>query len=238
MAQFGLDLALDRGSDVPLGTQLAWRLRAAIASGGLEPGDRLPAVRELAAAAGVNVNTVRAVYARLAEQGVVVSQHGRGTFVGARGGREPGLGPLAERAARDAQRHGVDPRELAAVLYARFDQLDAVEQPWLDEEADARRGLRAEIEALEHELAGLDPRLVPVEEPGRPRAAADGARLVSTRELEATRDALAARVSERQRKLRAARLGATTLPERALARERSFAWPELLAAPLLPKPEA
>src|SRR3954452_3663314 len=114
-----LDLTLERGSDVPLGTQLAWKLRAAIAAGALKPGDRMPAVRELAAQAGVNVNTVRAVYARLAEQGVVVSEQGRGTFVRP-GPGAPSLGELIERAARDARRHAVDPRDLAAMLYARF----------------------------------------------------------------------------------------------------------------------
>src|SRR5436309_10265255 len=120
MAHSPFDLALERGSDVPLGTQLAWKLRAAVASGALGPGDRLPAVRELAAGAGVNVNTVRAVYARLASQGVVVSEHGRGTFVSGAGGGGPRLGELVERAARDARAHAVDPRELAAMLYARF----------------------------------------------------------------------------------------------------------------------
>src|SRR3954468_14171213 len=119
MAQ--LDLKLDRASDVPLGTQLAWKLRGAIAAGVLRPGDRLPGVRDLAAEAGVNVNTVRAVYTRLAEQGVIVSEQGRGTFVAsARGGT--GLGELVERAALDARRHAVDPRDLAAMLYARFDE--------------------------------------------------------------------------------------------------------------------
>src|SRR3954453_8435456 len=52
------DLALDRHSDVPLGPQLAWKLRGAVATGALRSGDRLPGVRELADAAGVNVNTV------------------------------------------------------------------------------------------------------------------------------------------------------------------------------------
>ena len=64
------DLSVDRKSDIPLGTQLAWKLRTAIATGLLRPGDRVPAVRELADVAGVNVNTVRSVYARLEEQGV------------------------------------------------------------------------------------------------------------------------------------------------------------------------
>src|SRR3954468_18543207 len=124
MAHSVLDLKLERESDIPLGTQLAWKLRGAIASGALRPGDRLPPVRELAAAAGGNVNTVRAVYARLAAQGVIVSEQGRGTFgrAGGGGGRaRADLGEIVERAAGDARRHGVDPRELAAVLYARFE---------------------------------------------------------------------------------------------------------------------
>src|SRR3954452_1322574 len=141
-------MALDRESDVPLGTQLAWKLRGAIAAGALRPGDRLPPVRELAAEAGVNVNTVRAVYSRLAAQGVIVSEQGRGTFVTGGGRRQSDLGELVERAAGDAQRHGVDPRDLAAVLYARFDApvAAAAEPPQVDAEGERRRTLRAEIE--------------------------------------------------------------------------------------------
>src|SRR5204862_528790 len=153
-----MDLSIERGSDIPLGTQLAWKLRGAIAAGALRPGDRLPPVRELAAAAGVNVNTARAVYARLAEQGAIVSEHGRGTFVASARGGGAGLAELVERVARDAHTHGVDPRELAAFLYARFDSPPA--PPVLDEEeAGARRALRTEIEALEEQLA--EPASVP-----------------------------------------------------------------------------
>src|SRR3954447_2007187 len=150
-----MDLSVQRGSDIPLGTQLAWKLRAAIAAGTLRAGDRLPAVRELAAAAGVNVNTARAVYARLAEQGVIVSEHGRGTFVASAPGRGAGLAGLVERVARDAHRHGIDPRELAALLSARFDA-PPVGPALAEDEAAARRSLRAEIEALEEDLAQLE----------------------------------------------------------------------------------
>lgn len=76
-----LELRIDRDGDVPLGAQLAGRIRTAVESGRLGPGDRLPSVRELAEAAGVNVNTARTVYARLESEGVVRSEHGRGTFV-------------------------------------------------------------------------------------------------------------------------------------------------------------
>lgn len=67
-----------------MGTQLAWRLRAAIDRGELAPGERLPSLRDAAAAAGVNVNTVRAVYAKLEAAGVVATEQGRGTFVAER----------------------------------------------------------------------------------------------------------------------------------------------------------
>jgi GntR family transcriptional regulator len=72
---------IDRETGAPLGTQLVERIRAAIGSGRLSDGDRLPSVRELADSAGVNVNTVRAAYARLESEGLVRSEHGRGTFV-------------------------------------------------------------------------------------------------------------------------------------------------------------
>ena len=83
-----LDLRVDRENDIPLGVQLAWALRERISNGTLEPGDRLPSVRELAAEAGVNVNTVRAVYARLERDGLTRSEQGRGTFVAAPGDGE------------------------------------------------------------------------------------------------------------------------------------------------------
>jgi DNA-binding transcriptional MocR family regulator len=84
-----LDLTVDRDSAVPLGSQLVDTIRAAVADGRLGEGERLPSVRELAQTAGVNVNTVRAVYARLEAAGVVRREHGRGTFIAA----SPGPGP-------------------------------------------------------------------------------------------------------------------------------------------------
>jgi DNA-binding transcriptional regulator YhcF (GntR family) len=92
-----LDLSVDRRADVPLGAQLASRIRSAVHDGALAPGDRLPSVRDLAESAAVNVNTVRAVYARLESQGVVRSEQGRGTFV---------AGPPHQEAATRRELHG------------------------------------------------------------------------------------------------------------------------------------
>jgi len=76
-----LGLQVNRNGDVPLSTQLAWQIQALIVGGRLLPGEQLPSVRRLAEVAGVNVNTVRAVYERLEGEGFVVSRHGSGTFV-------------------------------------------------------------------------------------------------------------------------------------------------------------
>ncbi|HEX2413805.1 MAG TPA: PLP-dependent aminotransferase family protein [Thermoleophilaceae bacterium] len=70
-----------RDGNVSLTQQLVDRFAAAIDSGELEPGEKLPPTRELAAEVGVNHLTAARVYRRLAEQGYVTAKVGRGTFV-------------------------------------------------------------------------------------------------------------------------------------------------------------
>ncbi len=63
---------------------LVARLEADVASGRLVPGERLPSVRRLAAAAGLSPATVAAGIAELRRRGIVVSEPRRGTRVGER----------------------------------------------------------------------------------------------------------------------------------------------------------
>src|SRR5690349_9834176 len=90
----------DSAAELPVGVQLSWRLRALIATGRLAAGERLPSFRQLAEWAGVNVNTVRAVYAGLEDAGLVVSRQGQGTFVGERIEAAPELEGIAVDALR------------------------------------------------------------------------------------------------------------------------------------------
>ncbi len=108
----------DRDAEVPIGVQLAWALQISDRRWAPRAGQRLPGLRELAEAVGVNVNTVRAVYQRLEQEGLIDSRQGTGTFVAA----TPSDAPLGGRrsppsAAREALETGVDPREVAAALY-------------------------------------------------------------------------------------------------------------------------
>ena len=86
---------LNRGSETSLTQQLVDVIAAAIESGELEPGEKLPPTRELAELAGVNHLTAVRAYRRLRELGLVSAHVGRGTFV--RGaGRPPETARVAD----------------------------------------------------------------------------------------------------------------------------------------------
>jgi GntR family transcriptional regulator len=197
---------LDRNAGIPLGTQLAWILRSRVASRALSPGERLPGAREMAALAGVNVNTVRSVYAKLEDEGLLDVVHGKGTFVST----DPGLADdavahLAAVVSAEAARRGVDPREVAAALYARPEQALGADPGIVAEGARlTRHAIRDQIAHIEQELAELQaahPELV-VE-----RGAIgleSGARLLGLEELERSRDKLATRLEETRTEVAAA----------------------------------
>jgi len=196
-----LEIALDRDADVPVGTQLAWALRARILAGTLAPGDQLPALHQLASDAGVNVNTVRAVYQRLEHDGLVRTRHGSGTFVTAAreqtGGARAALAQLAADAARAAQAAGVDPRELATALYVGDRPKGRRAARQSDGEATTRRRLRAQIAALEHALAQATAgRAAAATKPVEAGSPPPRPRLLGAAELAAQRDELLRRLAE------------------------------------------
>lgn len=207
----------DPGDELPVGVQLAWRLRALIAAGRLAAGDRMPSVRTLAGWAGVNVNTVRGVYARLEDEGLIVTRHGRGSFVADDAGGSPEVERIAAEAIEAAAEAGVDPRDVAIAtlvsaalpeglapdLPAEPDEagdepaeldLEALaaelelDDVWLEaDELGARRELRRQIGRLEAQLASYRRDLESLEPP---RVSAPEPRIASAAELERTRDAL------------------------------------------------
>ncbi len=146
------DVAIDRGAEVPIGVQLAWALRTRIRDGRFKPSQRLPGLRDLAEAIGVNVNTVRAVYQRLEHEGLIDSQQGSGTFVASVYQRPSAVRTIAADAAREAQATGVDPREVAAALYMTSESAASAG----DEAAERRRLLRTQIAGLERTLGELE----------------------------------------------------------------------------------
>jgi GntR family transcriptional regulator len=201
--------AVDPDDQLPVGLQLTLRLRALIATGRLPAGERLPSVRRLAEWAGVNTNTVRAVYASLEDEGLVAGQHGRGTFVADDVRTAPELEEIATEAIRKALAAGLSARELAEVALACAaisgdalgDAAEAVPGAGAIDAAEAetigvRRELRRQIGMLERDLAAFA-RFIPADMPTAPRVTS--AHVAGVEELEQTRDTLVAQLSEARR---------------------------------------
>ena len=74
-------IQLDPTLRVPVYQQLINQVKRQIACGKLKPGDRLPAVRELAMLVLVNPNTIQKAYTDLADAGFIHSRKGLGMFV-------------------------------------------------------------------------------------------------------------------------------------------------------------
>jgi DNA-binding transcriptional regulator YhcF (GntR family) len=207
----------DASDELPVGIQLAWRLRALIAAGRLAAGERMPSVRTLADWAGVNVNTVRGVYARLEDEGLIVTHHGRGSFVAEEAGGSTEVERIAAEAIEAAGNAGVDARDVAIAtlvsssLPSGLDEGLPVEPPedeppaeldleglaaeldlddaWLEaDELGARRELRRQIGRLEAQLASYRRDLESLDAPRRLNPPEP--RIASAAELERTRDAL------------------------------------------------
>jgi GntR family transcriptional regulator len=118
---------VDSADPTPLYAQLDRSIRAAIAAGRLNVGDRLPTVRQLAVDLRINANTVAKVYAELERAGVLATQRGIGTFVRdmphaspqtTRRDRERELRPLVDRLLADASAVGITLPEIVQYIEA------------------------------------------------------------------------------------------------------------------------
>ena len=75
------DLSWELVNDRPIWVQLIEQLTRRIVSGEYPPGARVPSVRDLAAEAGVNPNTIQRALSGLEERGLLVAQRSIGRFV-------------------------------------------------------------------------------------------------------------------------------------------------------------
>jgi GntR family transcriptional regulator len=107
----------------PMYLQIMEQIRARIAAGDWPAGKELPSIRALAAALNVSVITIKRAYLDLETEGVIVTRHGKGSFVAESGNRslagELQDEKLAEHlvaAAEIAQQLGLSDEELAARL--------------------------------------------------------------------------------------------------------------------------
>jgi GntR family transcriptional regulator len=83
-------LSIDINDRRAIYRQIADGIKALIASGQLREGQPLPAVRQVAADLGVNLNTIAAAYRDLQSEGLIIVKRGLGATVASRSTAQKG----------------------------------------------------------------------------------------------------------------------------------------------------
>jgi GntR family transcriptional regulator len=114
-------LTIDHTSAVPPFEQLRTQVASMTVTGELEPGQKLPTVRQLANDLGLAVNTVARAYRELEADGVISTQGRRGTFVRSAILEQPANRQAAARAAamqftQTARRNGMSLAEATRLI--------------------------------------------------------------------------------------------------------------------------
>ena len=120
---------IDLTNHTPIYLQIMSQVMHAVASGELAPGEQLPTVRQLAADLRVNFNTVARAYRQLDEEGIISTQHGRGTFILEPASRQDSarlrkqdLALLAQYFVEEARKLDVSPDEVRQQFEAHLAQ--------------------------------------------------------------------------------------------------------------------
>ena len=103
---------LDYRDARPIYSQIAEGFRNQISAGILQPGDKLPSVRELAAQLAINPNTIQRAYRELEMDGSIVTVTGKGCFVEKNNHSPDSDWQAFDLAARELLKRGISQQEL------------------------------------------------------------------------------------------------------------------------------
>jgi GntR family transcriptional regulator len=85
-----MDIQIDKTSRVPINDQIKEQIKGLIQAGQIKTSDQLPTIRQLSVELSINVNTVALAYRDLSNEGVIITERGKGTFVASTPGEEEG----------------------------------------------------------------------------------------------------------------------------------------------------
>jgi GntR family transcriptional regulator len=122
------DLIISKADGRPMYLQIMEQIKQRVATGDWPRGQEIPSIRQLAVGLRVSVITVKRAYLELEREGVIVTQHGKGSTVAA----DPHIGPRLW--SEDLAQHldhivrlgallGLSPDELASRLREAADRL-------------------------------------------------------------------------------------------------------------------
>jgi GntR family transcriptional regulator len=115
-------LIISQADPRPMYLQIKEQIRHRVAVGDWPPGREIPSIRQLAAEIRVSVITVKRAYLELEQEGVIVTHHGKGSFVAdspelATTLHEHEIDEHLSAAVRLARQLGVSEADLAARLH-------------------------------------------------------------------------------------------------------------------------
>jgi GntR family transcriptional regulator len=125
----------DTTSRTPIYRQLIDQVRSGVARGRLQPGERLPSVRQLSRELVVNPNTIARAYTELEREGTLITQQGRGVFVAeprndlTKRARQKQLEELLDQLIVDAVHLGFTTDEFLSLLNKRMERFSFVDSP-------------------------------------------------------------------------------------------------------------
>lgn len=117
---------VDHNSSRPITRQVVEQIQWQIVSGRLQPGDRLPSIRELSKQLKVNPTTVTRIYSELTHTGVITSRQGQGAFVAESAVRlsrdevDQRVGELARSMLVEGLRLGLTRKEIDQIVTSEF----------------------------------------------------------------------------------------------------------------------
>jgi GntR family transcriptional regulator len=118
-----MQIKLDFRSKIPIYVQLIDQIKHLIAVEELRPDDQLPTIRELAAHLDVNFTTVARAYRMLDKEGLISTQHGRGTYIlplpkdlDQKDFRREDLERITHHYLNEAARLGYQPKDIAEII--------------------------------------------------------------------------------------------------------------------------
>ena len=114
-------IRVDAQAGAPLFDQLRTQIIAGVRDGRLDPGTRLPTVRDLAAQLGLAVNTVARAYRELEAAGMLETRGRHGTFVATADPVDVAMAAAARSFIETARAQGLGKAAALRYLEAAFD---------------------------------------------------------------------------------------------------------------------
>jgi GntR family transcriptional regulator len=118
-----MDIQIDKNRRVPIYDQIEEQIKGLINSGQIKTGDQLPTIRDLS----VNFNTVVLAYRDLVNEGIIITERGKGTFVAETPGEEEmkiirreKLNNMIAALVRETDRLGYNHEEIGRALIDQF----------------------------------------------------------------------------------------------------------------------